>query len=66
MAKKQAGELKIGDKITVYGDTLTVKKIDFSEKGIKQGRTKVRIEAENKAGEPKVIIRLANEQVEVK
>lgn len=66
MVKKQAGELKIGDKITVYGETLIVKKIELSEKGVKQGRTKVRIETENQTGEPKVIIKLANEQVEVK
>ena len=63
--KKQYGELKAGDKIVVFGEKLDVKKVDLSEKGIKQGRTKCRVEAANSKGELKVIIRLANEQVEV-
>jgi translation elongation factor P/translation initiation factor 5A len=67
MAKKQFGELKQGDKIVIFGDVLVVKKIELSEKGVKQGRTKARVEAENeKTGEEKVIIRLAKEEVEVK
>ena len=64
--KKQVGELKAGDKILVFGELLEVKKVELSEKGVKQGRTKARIEAINEKGELKVIIRLANEQVEVK
>ena len=66
MAKKQVGELKVGDKIQVFGELLEIKKIELSEKGIKQGRTKARIEAESKTREKKVIIRLANEYIEVK
>ena len=66
MTKKQFGELKQGDKILVFSETLTVKKVELSEKGVKQGRTKARIEAVNDKGEEKVIIRLAKEQVEVK
>jgi translation elongation factor P/translation initiation factor 5A len=64
--KKQFGELKAGDKILVFGDLLEIKKIELSEKGIKQGRTKCRIEATNQKGELKIIIRLANEQAEIK
>jgi len=63
--KKQFGELKVEEKIKVFGELLEVKKIELSEKGVKQGRTKCRVEAENEKGEIKVIIRLTNEQVEV-
>lgn len=66
MGKKQCGELKEGDKIKIFGETFTMKKIEFSEKGLKQGRKKCRIEAENEqTGEEKVIIRLASEPIEV-
>lgn len=65
MTKKQYAELKPGDKIKIFNEALTIKKIDLSEKGIKQGRTKCRVEAVNSKGELKIIIRLANEQVEV-
>jgi len=65
MPKKQFGELKPGDKIRVFGDVLEVKKVELSEKGVKQGRTKCRVEAANEKGELKVIIRLANEQAEL-
>jgi translation elongation factor P/translation initiation factor 5A len=65
--KKQFGELKEGDKITIFGETFIVKKVELSERGVKQGRTKARVEAQNeKTGEEKVIIRLAREEVEVK
>jgi len=64
--KKQFGELKAGDKILIFGELLELKKIELSEKGVKQGRTKCRVEAVNEKGELKIIIRLANEQVEVK
>jgi len=66
MARKQFGELKAGDKIKVFNELLEVKKVEISEKGVKQGRVKARIEAENEKGELKIIIRLANEQIEVK
>jgi len=63
--KKQYKDLKEKDKIQIFGDTLTIKKIDFSEKGIKQGRVKCRIEAISEEKEEKIIIRLADEYVEV-
>jgi len=63
--KKKYKDIKKEDKIQVFGDVLTIKKIDFSEKGIKQGRVKCRIEAIDEAGEEKIIIRLADEYVEV-
>ena len=65
MAKKAYSELKAGDKIIVFGEVLLIKKIEFSGKGVKQGRAKCRVEAENKSGEQKIIIRLASEQAEV-
>ena len=67
MPKKKYGELREGDKISVFGEILIVKKVEQSEKGVKQGRIKARIEAENiKTGERKIIIRLAKEEVETK
>jgi len=67
MTKKQFAELKQGDKITVFGETFIIKKIELSEPGVKQGRTKCRVEAENeKTGETKIIVRLAKEYAEVK
>lgn len=67
MAKKQFKDLREGDKITLFGETFKVKKVELSEKGIKQGRIKCRIEAENETTkESKIIIRLADEPVEVK
>jgi len=65
MVKKQFGELKPGDKIRIFGELLEIKKVELSEKGVKQGRTKCRVEAENDKGEQKIIIRLANEQAEL-
>ena len=65
MAKKQYGELKEGEKIKMFNEIFIVRKVELSEKGVKQGRTKCRVEAENiKTKEPKVIIRLANEYTE--
>tara|TARA_Y100000310_G_C20671313_1_gene810465 strand:- start:810 stop:1010 length:201 start_codon:yes stop_codon:yes gene_type:complete len=65
MTKKQYGELQQGDKISVFGQIFVVKKIELSEKGVKQGRTKARVEAVNEEGQKKIIIRLAKEEVEV-
>lgn len=66
MVKKQFGKLEVGDKISFYGDKFIIEKIDFSEKGIKQGKSKCRIEAKNlKTGEQKVIIKLVEELAEV-
>ena len=66
MVKKKVSELKEGDSIMVYGEKVVVKKIQTSGKGIKQGRVKCRIEAESlKDKKPKVIIRLAEDLIEV-
>ncbi len=66
MAKKKVSQIKEGDVIIVYGEKAVVKKIEMSKKGIKQGRVKCRIEAETLEGkEPKVIIRLAEDILEV-
>ncbi|MFH1500728.1 MAG: hypothetical protein ABIE22_02165 [archaeon] len=62
MNKKQFKEIKTGDKIILFGDTLIVNQIEFSEKGLKQGKAKCRVSAKNeKTGEEKVIIRLVTE-----
>jgi len=66
MAKKQFKDIKQGDKIISYGEKFVVKKIEFSGQGLKKGRPKCRIEAQNeKTGETKVIIRLVDEYTEV-
>jgi translation elongation factor P/translation initiation factor 5A len=65
MTKKQFSELKAGEKITFFGEIFVVKKIELSEKGLKRGRRKCRVEVKNKeTGEEKIMIRLANEPVE--
>lgn len=65
MAKKQVKDLKEGDKIISFNQKFIIKKIEFSEKGVKQGRAKSRIEVENEqTGEQKVIIKLAEESVD--
>ena len=65
MVKKKYFELKVGDKIISFGEHLVIKKMEFSGQGIKQGRSKVRVEAANSKGEVKVIIRLSGDLVEV-
>jgi translation elongation factor P/translation initiation factor 5A len=64
MVKKKYFELKVGDKIISFGEHLTIRKMEFSGQGIKQGRSKVRVEAENNKGEIKIIIRLSGDLVE--
>ncbi|MBI2630262.1 hypothetical protein HYW76_04105 [Candidatus Pacearchaeota archaeon] len=65
MPKKPILQLKVGDKILFYNEKFIVKKIEFSGKGVKQGKAKCRIEAENeKTKEMKVIIKLSNELLE--
>ena len=65
MAQKKVSEIKEGDVILVYGDKAVVKKIEFSGKGIKQGRVKCRIEANFlKNNQQTVIIRLAEDMIE--
>ncbi len=67
MATKKYSDLKKGDKIILFGEDFTVRNIELSKKGVKQGRRKCRVEAENeKTGEKKIIIRLAKEPVQVK
>ena len=66
MVQKKASEIKEEDVISIYGDKAIVKKVETSGKGIKQGRTKCRIEAEfTKDNRPTVIIRLAEDVIEV-
>ena len=66
MVKKKASELKQGDVISIYGEKSTVKKIETSGKGIKQGKVKCRIEAESlKDKSQKIIIRLAEDILDV-
>ncbi len=66
MAQKKALEIKQGDVILVYGEKAVVKKVETSGKGIKQGRVKCRIEATSeKDSKPLVIIRLAEEMIEL-
>ena len=66
MAQKKVSEIKEGDIILVYGEKATVKKIETSGKGIKQGRVKCRIEAESITDKkPVVIVRLIEDMIEV-
>ena len=65
MAQKKVLEIREGDVILVYGDKAVVKKLETSEKGIKQGRVKCRIEAESlKDNKPIIVIRLAEDIIE--
>jgi len=66
MAQKKASGLKEGDIILIYGEKAIVKKIETSGKGIKQGKVKCRIEAEDADSKKLVtIIRLAEDLIEV-
>lgn len=62
--KKKFYELKQGEKIVVFGEPCVIKKMEFSGQGIKQGRAKCRIEAENGKKEKKVIVRLSDELID--
>jgi len=64
--KKKCSELKQGDVILIFGDEAIVKKVETSEKGIKQGRVKCRVEAETKDKRPIIFVRLAEEEIEIK
>ena len=55
--------LKTGDKIVYDGETLTIEKIETSDIG-KHGRSKTRLEAINKKGERKIIIRPTEANIE--
>jgi len=54
--KKQAKDLKQGDKIEIAGKTGTIENIELSDIG-KQGKRKSRIELKFEDGEKLVIIR---------
>ncbi|MFA5992269.1 MAG: hypothetical protein WC796_01015 [Candidatus Pacearchaeota archaeon] len=56
MVKKQAKDLKKGDKISIGGESLIVENIEISGIG-KQGTQKTRITASKANGEKVVIIR---------
>jgi len=54
--KKQAKDLKKGDRIIVAGSRCIIENIEFSDIG-KQGKRKVRLEVKTEKGEKVVIIR---------
>lgn len=56
MAKKQAKELKKGNKVIVAGKSFNIENIEISDIG-KQGKRKVRLELKDDKGEKLVIIR---------
>lgn len=59
MGQIKAGDVKVGDDILVYGEEVSVKSVEISGKGIKQGRVKCRIEGVSvKEGKPVVLVRL--------
>jgi len=53
---KKAGQLKVGDKLSIGGETLFVESLEVSDIG-KQGTKKVRISAKKANDERIVIIR---------
>ena len=57
--KKNAEELKIGDKILIAGEILIIENIEISDIG-KQGTKKCRIVAKKKDGENIILIRPSN------
>ena len=65
MGQIKAGEVKAGDVILVYGEEVSVKRVETSGKGIKQGRVKVRIEGVSvKEGKAVVLVRLADDVIQ--
>ena len=62
--KKQAKELKQGDKIKIAGRPCVISSIEFSEIG-KQGPKKCRIVAKTDNGEEVVIVRPEDYPIEV-
>ncbi|MEK6760745.1 MAG: hypothetical protein AABX93_02365 [Nanoarchaeota archaeon] len=54
--KKQAKDLKKGDKIKIAGNTMPIDEIEISDIG-KQGKRKIRIVAKSDSGEKIVLIR---------
>ena len=61
---KKAIDLKIGDKIKVGGERLSVESVEVSDVG-KQGTRKVRIQARKSNNEEVIIIRPADYPVNV-
>ncbi|MBS3167205.1 hypothetical protein J4403_03275 [Candidatus Woesearchaeota archaeon] len=64
MVRKEAGKLKVGEKIKMPEGVLVVSKIELSSIG-KHGVVKCRIEALSESKELKVLIRPSNYPVEV-
>ena len=56
MAKKQAKDLKKGDKVIVAGKEFSIENIEISDIG-KQGKRKVRLELKDDKGGKLIIIR---------
>ncbi len=61
--KKQAKQLKKGDKLIIGSETLVVESLELSGVG-KQGTQKVRVEAKKSSGEKVVLIRPADYPIE--
>lgn len=64
MAEKDVKDLKEEDSVLIDDIKYKIKKIEFSEIG-KHGKSKCRIEAVNDKGEEKVIIKIADDTIEV-
>lgn len=64
MTEKEVKDLKEGDEILIDDVKFKIKKIESSQMG-KHGKSKCRIEAVNDAGEEKVIIKIAEDTIEV-
>lgn len=61
---KKAIDLKIGNKVKIGGEVLTVDNIEISDIG-KQGTRKVRMEASKSNGEKVILIRPADYPVNI-
>lgn len=64
MAEKLVKDLKQGDKILIESELFSIKKLEFSNIG-KHGKAKCRIEAVNDSGDEKIIIKIAEDTIEV-
>ena len=64
MAKKAVQDLKEGDKISLNNEVCTITKIEKSNIG-KHGRVKYRIESTTEKNEPKIIVRSADDVIDL-
>ncbi len=64
MPEREVKDLKQGELILIEDAIYTIKKLEFSSIA-KHGKSKCRIEAVNDKGEEKVVIRLAEDTIEV-